>query len=163
MSGGNKVPDLFTHILVAWTIGTILSLRWKWIDMPYISLIMIGSVIPDCSRIMLLFTNFQYNSIHKVIAPIHMPIGSFVVACIFTLLFQEKKQVLLLMSLGIATHYILDLMLINLNGGMYLLYPLSWDRYALNLISSSDYNITIVALIIAFIVYLFKKYGNKIK
>ncbi len=159
MLGGYEVPDLFTHILVAWTVGTILSFRWKQFDGPNISLIMVGSVIPDISKIMLLF-NYFHDNVHEIIAPIHLPIGSLVVAGIFSLFFQDKKMTLFLMSLGIATHYILDLMLINSTGGIYLLFPLSWNMWTLNLISNTDYNITIIALIIALMVYLFK---NRIK
>jgi membrane-bound metal-dependent hydrolase YbcI (DUF457 family) len=60
---------------------------------------------------------------------------------------------MVLLGIGITTHVILDLFLVNVSGGMLLLFPFSWDEWHLDLIRSDDYMITIYAIIAAVVVY----------
>ena len=84
----------------------------------------------------------------------HLPVGSFLLAGIASLFFQEKKKAFIFLSLGIVTHYLMDLLLIQVGYGMSLLYPLNWTGFTLNLVPNDDYYITIVALIVALVIYL---------
>ncbi len=65
--------------------------------------------------------------------------------------------------MGIVTHYLLDLILIQVGYGMALFYPLSWTGFTLNLVPNDDYYITIMALFIALIVYLVSRQVEKKK
>lgn len=121
---------------------------------------MVGSVIPDFYKIIIIL-NYFHIYLRDVIAPLHLPFGSLIVTGIVSLFFSDKKTAFLFLSLGIAIHFILDLLLINLNGGMFILFPFSWDKGSFNLISSTDYNVTIIALIVALIVYLFTREVKK--
>jgi len=75
----------------------------------------VGALIPDVYKtvIPLEFLGIEAGNF---IAPFHMPIGSFIIASIFSLLFKEQKTVLLFLLLGVLTHYMLDLLLTNLSG-----------------------------------------------
>lgn len=73
---------------------------------------------------------------------------------------REKKHLPVFIH-GIVTHYLLDLLLIQVGYGMVLLYPLSWTGFTLNLVPNDDYYITIVALFIALIVYLVSRLMEK--
>jgi membrane-bound metal-dependent hydrolase YbcI (DUF457 family) len=95
--------------------------------------------------------------------PIHTPVGALLIACLIALFFENIKTSLAILSIGIATHFILDLFLINVSGGMTLLFPFSWDEWQLGFIRSDDYTITILAIIAAVIVYSIYFYYKKRK
>lgn len=147
------MPDLLTHILFAWIICTILGWKFKQFDGPYTAIVMIGSVIPDFYKIILPL-QFLHINLRYIIAPLHLPVGSLVVAGILSLFFQNYKKVFVFLSFGITLHFMLDLLLINLVGGIYIFFPFNWDYWSLNVIPMADYNITILTIIIAMFTYI---------
>lgn len=149
------MPDWLTHVVVAWTLCTLLSFKWKQFDAQNTVIVMVGALIPDLYKIQLPFTYLNIY-ISSFIMPFHLPIGSLLIAGIVSLFFKDRKMIFLFLTLGVATHYLLDLLLINLAGGMELLYPLSWERFSFNVISPVDYRVTVVALFFAFLVYMVK-------
>jgi len=158
------MPDWITHLLAAWMLCTILSFKYKEINPAYTVVCMAGALIPDLFKITIPLGSMGIK-VENFLMPVHLPIGSLIIAGIFTLFFKEnKKLVLSLLVLGVATHYALDLLLINLNGGMKLLFPLSWNSWTLNIIPDDDLNITILAVGLAMVVYFvsvwFKKRNN---
>jgi hypothetical protein len=114
---------------------------------------MVGALIPDVYKIVIPL-EFLGIDAGNFIAPFHMPIGSFIIASIFSLFFKEQKIVLLFLLLGVLTHYMLDLLLTNLSGGIYLLYPFSWGSWQFDVIPDDDFNIIILAVVITIIIYL---------
>jgi len=85
---------------------------------------------------------------------LHQPLGSFLVAGLASLFFENEKKTFLFFGLGILTHFALDLLLLQVSGGIYLLYPLSWMAFHLDVVANDDYLITLVALIMALVVYM---------
>lgn len=156
------MPDWITHIVVAWTLCTLLSFKFKQFNNENIVIVLIGALIPDIFKI-----NMPLNilGIHTstFIAPIHMPIGSLIIAAIISLFFNEKKMTFIFLVLGISTHFALDLLLINVNGGMMLLFPFSWATWQLGIIPIDDYNTMILAIILAIIVYIVSVYKKRKK
>lgn len=151
------MPDWITHVLVAWTICTVLSFKFKQFNPANTAICMAGALIPDVYKIVI---PLEYLGIYagNYIAPFHMPVGSLIIASIFSLFFKEQKIVLLFLLLGVLTHYMLDLLLTNLSGGIYLLYPFSWGSWQFDLIPDDDFNITILAVILAVFAYFVSKY-----
>ena len=147
------MPDWITHLLAAWMICTILSFKYRQINPAYTVVCMVGALIPDTYKIVIPLGLFGIK-IENMLMPFHLPIGSLIIASLFTLFFKDhKKLVLSLLVLGVATHYALDLLLINLDGGMELLFPFSWNSWALNVIPDDDFHITILAIGLALVVY----------
>lgn len=146
------MPDWITHILVAWTLCTILGFKYKQFNPANTAVCMVGALIPDTFKIVI---PLGFMSIHaeNLLMPFHLPIGSFIIASIFTLFFKERKLILSFLVLGVLTHYALDLLLTNLNGGMALLFPFSWSTWQLDIIPDDDFHITILAIGLALIVY----------
>lgn len=155
------MPDWLTHIVVAWTLCTILSFKWKAFNTQNTVIVMVGALIPDLYKLQIPISYFHVY-LGNVITPFHLPVGALIIAGIFSLFFKDRKMIFLFLSLGVATHFLLDMLLVNLGGGMQLLYPFSWNGFALDVISPSDYYITIVALLLAFAVYLLKYKNFKI-
>jgi hypothetical protein len=148
------------HVCVAWTLCRILRFKYPQFNAANTALVMIGSVFPDALKVSILFELLGldwWNYIYVV----HLPVGSFILAGIVSLVFKEKKTAFLFLSLGIITHYALDLLLVQLGYGMYLFYPFSWMGFTLNMVPNDDYYITIVALAVALVVYLVSKWVGK--
>ena len=149
------MPDLLTHVVVAWTLCTLLSFKWKQFNPQNTAIVMVGALIPDLYKVQLPLSYLNLNE-SIFIMPFHLPVGSLLLAGMVSLFFRDRKMIFLFLTLGVATHYLLDLLLVNLGGGMELLYPLSWERFSFNVISPTDYHIPVVALFIAFMVYMFR-------
>ena len=64
---------------------------------------------------------------------------------------------------GITSQYALDLLLINLNECLALLFPFLWDTLALNVIPDDDWNIKLRAMGLAAVVYVISVWFRKKK
>ena len=152
------MPDWITHILVAWTLTTILGFRFKQFNQSNAAIVMLGALIPDIYKITLLLNSFGIN-LYNFLTPIHLPIGSMFIAALFSLFFINRKSIFLFLIMGIATHYALDLLLFG--GGMAIFYPLNPSKFQIGIISTVDFNITVISIITAFFVYLaYKKFNT---
>ena len=140
------MPDWLTHTLVGWITGKTIHQD--------ISLIVIGALIPDISKIYLLANIILPMQTQDFFLPIHTPFGSVLIACAVAVFFPTIKYALIPLIIGVSTHFILDLFLLNVSGGMPLLFPFSWDQWQFDLIRSDDYTMTLVAIIAAALVYL---------
>jgi len=154
------MPDWVVHVAVAWSLCRILRFKYPQFNQPNTVLVMVGSVFPDALKVSILF-ELMGQDWWDYIYVVHLPIGSFLLAGIAALLFQKKKEAFLFLSLGIITHYALDLLLIQMGYGMYLFYPASWMGFTMNLVPNDDYYITIVALFIALVVYVLSEWKER--
>jgi len=152
--GGIEIPDWLTHSLIGWITSKPTKLD--------AGLLVIGSLIPDISKISLVFSLFNKNYAY-FLNPIHTPIGALLIAVLFALFFHNIKKAFIPLIIGIATHFILDLFLLNVSGGMPFVFPFSWDEWQLNLIRSDDYSMTILAVLAALVIYIIYFYYEKRK
>jgi hypothetical protein len=150
------MPDWITHIAVAWILCTVIGFKYKQFNPSNTAIVMVGAILPD-------FVQIGSLGIWSFVEPLHIPIGTLIIAAMISLAFQEKKMVFLFLILGFTTHYALDLLETSINGGIYLFYPLYWGQYQFGLIPTDDYIITIISLILVFIVYLISRYHIKTK
>jgi len=68
------MPDLLTHVLVAYILATLLSARYEWLTPQFVTLVMLGAIVPDLTKIRLLIDSalieslltipFDWNAIH---------------------------------------------------------------------------------------------------
>lgn len=154
------MPDWITHVLVAWTLTTILGFRFKQFSQPNSAIVMLGALIPDIYKINLLSDQFGIY-LHDFLTPIHLPIGSILIAALFSLFFSNRKSIFLFLIMGIVTHYMLDLLLFS--GGMAIFYPLNPLKFQIGIISITDLNITLISIILASFVFIAYKMIHKNK
>lgn len=140
------MPDWLTHSLVGWITGKTTKIE--------IILVVIGSLIPDISKLYLGFNWLLNSKTQDFFLPIHTPVGAVLIACAIACFCPDIKKALVPLGVGVTTHFVLDLLLLNVSGGMPLLFPFSWEEWQLNLIRSDDYMMTIYAIIAAIIVYI---------
>jgi len=146
------MPDWFTHTLVGWITGKAIEIE--------VGLVVIGSLIPDLVKINLAFIWFGLDHRH-FFEPIHTPAGAFLIAGIFALFFKDTKKAFIPLGIGVTTHFILDFFLLHVSGGMKLLFPVSWEEWQYHLFSSDDYRMTIIAVLVAFLIYIIYFYHDK--
>ncbi|SCG85842.1 metal-dependent hydrolase [Methanobacterium congolense] len=154
------MPDWVTHLAVAWTLCRILRFRFKIFSPENTMIVMVGALIPDMVKLAL-GLKFLGMDVWDYLEAVHLPVGSLIVAGMMALLFPERRNTFLFLSLGVATHYCLDLILLHLAGGMYLLFPFNWNYWQLGLTTSADYHVTLVAVLIAVVVYLVGRLWDK--
>ncbi|MGB9980311.1 metal-dependent hydrolase [Methanobacterium sp.] len=151
------MPDWITHILIPWTFFTILGFKFKQFSQQNIAVVIMGALVPDIFKIYLVLNQIGIH-VEDFFTPIHSPVGSILIASIISLFFIERRLIFIFLVLGISTHYALDLLLFN--GGMYLLYPFNPVKWQIGIISVTDYNITIVSIVAALVVYSIYKTVN---
>jgi hypothetical protein len=145
-NGGEKMPDWLTHSLIGWITGKTTKIE--------LSLVVIGSLIPDISKLYLGFNWLLHKETQDVFLPIHTPFGAVLIACAIACCFPEIKKALIPLGVGVATHFVLDLMLLDVSGGIPLLFPFSWVGWQFSLFRSEDYLMTVYAIIAAVVVFV---------
>lgn len=115
------MADLYTHVLVGYMIGVVLSWRYEWLGNPFVVVVMAGAILPDLNRIELLLSA---ATIEAAIGfpfswtPLHRAGGTFLIVCLGALLAakQYRRAVFALLFLGAASHYLLDFWLYKPSG-----------------------------------------------
>ncbi|AGB38792.1 metal-dependent hydrolase [Natronococcus occultus] len=115
------MAELFTHILTAYVLATLLSWRYEWLTPQFVTVAMVGAMIPDLNRLELLLPADLLTAVLGVPfdwGAFHVLGGSLVAVAIGTLLappaYRRRAGALLL--LGMASHHALDLLLLTPSG-----------------------------------------------
>lgn len=147
------MPDWIGHVASAWILCRILSLKYKEFNTANTVLVMIGSILPDLYKIFIF-----YPGMENYLMIFHLPIGTLIVAGMLSIFFHDKKKAFLLFTLGFITHYVLDMLQMDFNGGMFIFYPFNWYQLTFGLISTDNWYFTLLILGIAVLVYVATKY-----
>lgn len=125
------MPDILTHVLVGYSLGSLLTVRYEWLTAEYVTLVMLGALTPDLTKIALVLPSEQIEVLFGVPFDwfaLHMLGGNLIIVLLGTLLVAPKyrTRVLALLALGAGSHHILDLLLFNVSGYAYaVLWPLT--------------------------------------
>lgn len=161
------MPDLLTHLLVAYTVCALLSWRYEWLTEPYVTIAILGAFIPDLVKINLLVSTAEMWRLLPVPfswTPLHTLGGSFVSVTIGVTLARhsERIKVAVLLLLGATTHFVADSFLQTPTGttGPFL-WPLWPHRLSMpGLYLSTDPRVTVVAASIAALVFVVTRWRN---
>ncbi|MFC7231869.1 metal-dependent hydrolase [Saliphagus sp. GCM10025308] len=118
------MADLLTHLLVGYSIGTLLSFRYERLRPAHVSLVMVGAASPDLNRIELVVSD---GFVARVFGlpfswePLHTLVGSALVTGLLVLLVtpEQRKWAVALVAVGVVSHHVLDLLLITPAGQSY--------------------------------------------
>ena len=145
------MPDWLAHVLFAYIVCNVLGIRFKIFNKENTAIVMIGALIPDIVKVGLGFDFFGLD-VWNFIAPLHTPVGSLFSAALISLLFYESVLVFSLLIVGFTTHFILDLLMGHVSGGMLLLFPFSWDEYQLGSMQCDEYRIALIMVFLALLI-----------
>lgn len=147
--------DWLSHVLLAWIICQILSLKFKFFGSRNTAIVMIGALIPDIIKMGLLF-KWMGIDIWDFIVPLHTPAGAVISAAVIALFFEEHMNAFKLLLFGMATHFLFDLPLAHVSGGMLMLFPVHWGHYQVSIIPTDDCIVPILASVLAVVIYIVK-------
>jgi membrane-bound metal-dependent hydrolase YbcI (DUF457 family) len=143
------MPDLLTHTLIAYP----LKYRYK----KYISIILLGTVLPDViGRIPGVI--FPYRSfINWLQLGLHTPVALLLVSFLLSLFFPEKirKNIFFYLIFGVGLHLFLDLFQKTLTVGYLWLFPFSFSSFNIPLIWPNDTIYLIPIFIVVNLIFLF--------
>jgi len=107
------MPDLLTHVLLTYTVATLLAIRYRWLRPAYVTIGMIGALIPDLNHISTLVPSQAVEALLGI--PFDwdgLQTGGvvFLIVLIGTVLVEaaERRRVFILLSFGAATHLFTD-------------------------------------------------------
>lgn len=128
------MPDLLTHVLVGFVVGTALSARYRWVSNPYVTVAMVGALLPDVAKVAMVVPSAVVESALGLPFSwfaIHTPLGSLLLAGAGALLVGDghRRRVLALLIVGAASHHALDALLLSATGFSY---ALAWPLSAVN-------------------------------
>ena len=155
------MPDLLTHALIGYTIATTLGFRYRWLTPPWVTVCMMGTFIPDLTKIRLLIPNYrveQYLGTPFDWFGLHTAGGSVVSVLIGAILVprEYRRRVFALLTLGAGSHLLFDAFLIKTSGHMSpMLWPITDFGFAMpGFYLSSDRWPALVTGILAALVWL---------
>lgn len=128
------MPDLLTHVLIAYALGTALSLQYDWLTPEYVTVVMLGSVVPDLTKIYLVVPSYRIEAwlgIPFDWFAIHTVGGVLVATAVGALCTtrDHRRRVFGLLLVGALLHLVLDALLIKVSGHMEpMLWPLTSYR-----------------------------------
>lgn len=164
------MPDILTHVLVGYILATLLSLRDERLTAPYVTVVMLGTTLPDLTKIELLVPSVvveQALGLPFSWFALHTPLGSVLVATMGALLVapRYRRRVLALLLLGTFSHHLLDALLLNATGSSYaLLWPLSTYHFpAPGLYLSSDRWPALLAGTTAIVMWAVRRTRNDVR
>ena len=122
------MADLFTHILVGYSLGIVLSWRYEQLSYPFITAVMIGSTLPDLNRIDLVLPEDTMAALFGIPftwIPLHRVGGTLLIVSIGALLVPTayRRVVFTCLAAGASSHYALDFLLYKPSG---VTSPLLW-------------------------------------
>lgn len=130
------MPDWLTHVLFAWALWNILSLKF---NMPFRGVFIVGSLLPDIDKVeMMIPVNAE-----PFLSVFHTPVGALITSGIISrALFRDHiKQAHIFIALGIGSifHLLLDLMGKSMDGRVMLFFPFSFGSYSFNIFAQEDF------------------------
>ena len=115
------MPDLLAHALLAYSVATVLSWRFGWIDRSYVTVAMAGAFIPDLVKIWLVVPNQFMKDLLGIPfnwAALTTLGGSITGIAVGVVLVKpsERVRVASLLGVGAFTHLFSDSLLITPSG-----------------------------------------------
>jgi len=148
------MPDWMSHLLLGLIAAELFSVRKK-------SLVVLGALMPDLiSKFLLLFFYLGFWN-NLGLDSFHTPLVSFLLAVLIAPLFRyDRVKTILLIILGLVTHFLSDFMIRHYTSGMRLMFPISMSIYRFDLIWPEQ---SIYFLMVSFVVYVLIRIVKKIE
>lgn len=155
------MADILTHALAGYVLATALSFKYEWITPEYVTVCMMGALIPDMTKIGIVVSDaqmeawlgvpFSWDAVHTLGgSTAAVLVGTFLVPA------EYRRRVFALLFVGMLSHHAIDVFMAHPSGYVYdVLWPLTatWLP-AGGLYHSSDRLPAVIAAVAAGIVYV---------
>ncbi len=152
------MPDWLTYVLSAWVACEAAALLGIRGARRYVGVAAVGSVLPDLIKISYVLKTYADVDLIPLALPLGTPAGAILVAGLFSSFFErsESRSVFAYTALGVAIHIGWDYTLHPYGGGQPLLFPLSFEQYALGWIWSDSILPLIIVGVLALILFFIR-------
>ncbi|TKX85904.1 metal-dependent hydrolase [Halorubrum sp. SS5] len=130
------MPDLLSHVLIGYIAGISLSWRVDWVGKEHVTLLLVGSILPDLSKATILVPDYRIESLLGIAFSwrvFHTTGGVLLIMLLIVIWVEEngRFRALGLLAGSGATHQIADSLIFTPSGyvGKSYLWPLSNYRY----------------------------------
>jgi hypothetical protein len=118
------VADIFTHVLAAYVLATLLSIRYRRLAPRYVTVAMMGAMIPDLTKARILVDGARIETTLGIPfswGALHTLGGSLVAVFVGVVLAgaDQRKRVFLALVLGMLSHHALDHLIVHPSGHAY--------------------------------------------
>jgi len=147
------VPDWLTHVVIGLLLTELFSVKKK-------SVVLLGAILPDILPKIILLQLLVPLPIfnNKVLEAAHVPFIFFLGSMIAATLFRYRYwKIVWWLNLGALSHFLSDALLRHFGeGGVQLLYPLTSQKYTLNLLWQDQTYLLLVPVLLLYL--LIRKY-----
>lgn len=164
------MAEWLSHVLLAYAAFTVASWQIEWLDQRWVAVGVVGSILPDLSRLNLLVDNDTMTALLGVPfewGGLHTLGGSILLAGVGALLFEGRRQqyrAFGLLVAGAFSHLIVDLPQKYADGqlltNLYLFPVSSWRGPTPGWYVSADRWVAVLSLGVALVVYLADRYRS---
>lgn len=144
------MPGWLIHISFAYLVSKLLKIR-------DISLVLIGSILPDVARILSLldFFDLAATTYYAYLTPLHSPFLVLIATIALSFLFKKPLRAFLLIAFGAFTHLFLDQLQSAYYTGKLLLYPFSYIPFKSFNLFWADSGIAIFFMVISIFILVY--------
>jgi membrane-bound metal-dependent hydrolase YbcI (DUF457 family) len=155
------MPDLLTHVLAAYVVGTLAARRMDYVANWHVPILMIGSVLPDLSKLYLAVSEhsvsgvigapFSWEGLHTLGPIVFLSLAGALLFC-----HRHQRTAFAGLISGAVLHLGLDSLLIRADGHVpSYFFPITWWQYPSgNVYLSSDIWLSLCAVVGATAVFL---------
>ena len=154
------MADLFSHLLIVWSVLTIASWHYEWLTPRWVAVGVIGAIFPDLSRVAMIVPDSRIETLLGMPFSwdvLHTLGGALLLAAMGAQLFaRERGRAFVLLSGGAVLHLLTDAVKIYSDGYAAMwLYPVTNYRHpSMDLYVSSDPTVLVVSVLFAGIVFV---------
>lgn len=142
------MPELLTHVLLAYAIATLAMLKFKNIGRKERAFFVMGTIIPDLTKAGYIFNLLRIN-LWDYLSVFETLLGVFI-SCVFLATFSEEKQkATMLLFSGAIMHIFLDLLIMHASPTTPLFFPFYMKSFELGIIRADTFALTIFAILAA--------------
>ena len=162
------MAELLSHVLLAYAVFTAAGWYLEWLDERWVAVGMVGSILPDLSRLALVVADDRVTDLTGVTFAwdgLHTLGGALLLSVIGATLFARRRdqwRAFLMLFAGALSHLLVDLPQRYADGDMLTnlyLYPVSsWRPPTPGWYVSADRWVAVVALAVAAIVFVVDRY-----
>ena len=147
------MPDWMSHLLIGLIFCELFSVKKK-------SLLLFGALMPDLISKLFLLSFYLGFNVFFSLGSFHTPIMCFLLSFLIAPLFRyDRIKTVLLINLGLITHFLSDLTMRHFTSGQRLFFPFSMEVYRVDLLWPEQ---SIYIIMVSLIIYILIRIAKKI-
>lgn len=142
------MPELLTHVMLAYAIATLAMLKLQSIGKKERALFIMGTIVPDLTKAGYLFNLLKIN-LWNYLAVFETLTGALITCAFLATFSKERLKGFVALFSGTLLHFLLDLLIIHASSKTPLLFPFYNKSFELGMIRADAFALTAFAFFAA--------------